>query len=189
MKNKFNAQRIGFDFDKVFVNYPPFIPGSLIEYLYKRRNHNLSYRFPGKLEQKIRILSHIPFFRPPIKENIESLKKIYEKNDSRIYLVSSRFSFLKDRTELWDRVNNIFRYFEEIYFNFADEQPHIFKNRIIKKARIEKFIDDDLDLLLYLSERNTKVKFYWINKKGIKKLLPKNIVRIKNLEEFLNKYA
>ncbi len=189
MKKEANRESIGFDFDKVFVNYPPFIPSFLIEYLYKRRNHNLSYRFPGKIEQKIRKLSHFPFLRPPIKENIDSLKKIYEKNDLKIYLVSSRFSFLKDRTYLWDKINNIFKYFEGIYFNFNDNQPHIFKDTIIKQEGIKKFIDDDLDLLHYLSGRNPKVKFYWINKKSKKRLLPKNIIHIKNLAEFLNKHV
>lgn len=183
------TQRIGIDFDKVFVNYPPFIPGFIIEYLYKRRNHGLSYRIPGKIEQKIRIFSHLPIFRHPIKNNIESLRKIFDKGDSKIFLVSSRFSFLRDRTNLWDKRNNMFKYFEKTYFNFADEQPHIFKDKIIKKERIEKFIDDDLDLLNYLSGKNPLVKFYWISNKNTHKKLAENIFHIKNLEEFLNKHV
>lgn len=181
--------RLAFDFDGIFIDKPPFIPKEILEKLHKKKSHNLSYRFPGKIEQKIRVLSHAPFFRPPIKNNIESLKRIVAKGNSKIYLVSSRFSFLKSKTELWDSVNNIFKYFEKAYFNFEDEQPHIFKDKVIKKEKLEKFVDDDLDLLLYLSPRNPEVKFYWVNRKGIKRPLPENITHIKNLDEFFDNYV
>ena len=97
---------IGFDFDKVFINYPPFLPYNFVEFLYKgstifrknrAKNVNLHYRFPGILEQKLRALSHYPFFRKPIKENIEALKKISTQKKGKTYLVSSRFSFLLHR--------------------------------------------------------------------------------------------
>ena len=180
--------KIGIDFDKVLVDYPPVVPSALIEYLYKRRNRNLSYRFPGKLEQKIRIASHTPFLRPPIKTNIESLKKINEKQNCTIYLVSSRFSFLRNKTEIWKKKNNIEELFEKMYFNFNNRQPHIFKDEIIKKEGIEKFVDDDLDLLIFLAGHNPKVEFYWLTSDGIRKRLPSNIFKVKNLEEFRVKY-
>ena len=188
MKIKQNIQRIGIDFDKVFVNYPPFIPDFLIDYLYKKRNHNLSYRFPGKIEQKIRVFSHLPLFRHPVKDNVKSLKKIAESGNSKIYLISSRFSFLADRTRQWDRTYDLFRYFTKSYFNKDDEQPHKFKDRIIKKEKIKKYIDDDLDLLLFLSRGNPDVEFYWLNRMENKNL-PNNITRIENLEEFFEKYV
>lgn len=182
-------RKIGFDFDKIFANYPPLVPEFLIEYLYKKKNSELSYRFPGKLEQKIRILSHLPIFRSPIKKNVESLKKLSKNSKLELYLVSSRFSFLKQKTEIWSRKNNINKYFLKTYFNFSDMQPHIFKDRIIKRENIEKFIDDDLDLLMYLSQKNPKVEFYWLTKNKRKITNPaSNIVKIKDLEEFRQKY-
>jgi len=177
--------KIGIDFDKVFVSYPPIIPSSLIEYLYKKRNHKLSYRIPGKIEQTIRILSHMPALRMPIKHNIVSLKKLANKNRYDIYLVSSRFSFLESRTMDWDKKHKVFKFFKKIYFNFNDEQPHLFKDKIIKSEKVENFIDDDLDLLLYLSKNNSKVNFFWVTNNGFSNLsLPKNISKIKTLEEF-----
>lgn len=176
--------KIAFDFDRVFVNYPPFIPSTLIEYLYKRRNHKLSYRIPGKIEQQIRILSHISFFRPPIKDNILTLVKIFNEDEFLIYLISSRFSFLRKRTEEWNRNHKISKYFEKMYFNFDDEQPHLFKDKIIKKEKINIFIDDDLDLLFYLAGQNPNVNFYWLSKSSTRKKLSRNITHIKTLGEF-----
>lgn len=187
MKTK-KREKIGFDFDKVFVNYPPLIPSELIEWLYKIRNHKLTYRYPGKMEQLIRILSHYPVFRHPLKKNLENLNNIWKQQDKDIYLISSRFSFLKQRTNHWTKKYGLEKFFKKMYFNFKDDQPHVFKNKIIKKENIQKFVDDDLDLLLFLSKENPKVKFYWLSSKNPKKELPASIKIVKDLEEFKNKY-
>ncbi|HVZ67477.1 MAG TPA: hypothetical protein VG917_04380 [Patescibacteria group bacterium] len=179
---------IGIDFDKIFVNYPPFIPGPLIERFYKKKNHKLSYRIPGKIEQQFRILLHTPIFRQPIKTNISELEKIFNEDKYSIYLVSSRFSFLKGKTNLWNRKHKISKFFEKMYFNFENQQPHIFKDKIIKKENIKRFIDDDLDLLMYLSSKNPDVDFFWVTPNIAKVNLPKNIRMIRNLKEFRLKY-
>lgn len=181
--------RIGFDLDRVFVNYPPLVPGTLIEYLYKKRNGKLSYRIPGRIERTIRNISHITALRPPIAANIEVLAKISKKKRFLLYLVSSRFSFLRERTDLWDKKHKISRFFEKIFFNSRDEQPHEFKDEIIRKEKIDKFIDDDLDLLIYLAEKNPDVDFYWLSQKRLAKNLPSNIALIHSLDDFLNKYV
>lgn len=188
---------IGFDFDKVFIDYPPFLPYSLIDYLYKgslvfRKNRTknvvLRYRFPGKIEQKIRVLSHYPIFRHVIKENIASLKKISSNKKNKTYLVSSRFGFLKKRTKAILEKYKLEKYFDEVYFNFENKQPHLFKEETIKKLKIDTYIDDDLDLTLYLSKRIPYLKIYWL-RDGRKKEepLPQNITAITNLKE-LEKY-
>lgn len=177
-------QKIAFDFDKVFVDYPPFVPTSVIDYLYKKKNGHLAYRYPGFFEKQIRIFSHQPIFRSPMKKNIAAVEKISEDKDIEMYVVSSRFSFLKNRTREWDKKNKVSKYFKKMYFNFGDEQPHLFKERILKTEKVDKFVDDDLDLLFFLAARNPKIKFYWINKDlPYKKLLP-NITRVKDLSEF-----
>ena len=111
---------IGFDFDKVFVNYPPGIPNKLIDYLYKghlalmkgkTKNVTLSYRYPGTIEQKIRMLSHAKILRPAIIENINALKKISQLKNCKTYLVSSRYGFLKSKTEEWLEKEKIEKYF------------------------------------------------------------------------------
>ena len=190
MKKKGNC-RIGFDFDRVFVSYPPLVPNSIIDFLYRHSfslgfgdSNTLSYRFPGQLEQRIRILSHTPILRQPIKKNLDSLERISKKIPCDLYLVSSRYSFLKKRTLRWVSKNQIDRHFKGLYFNYKDLQPHLFKDQVIKKLKLDEFIDDDLDLTLYLSRKNPSVQFYWINNRKINKPLPENVKQIKNLKEF-----
>lgn len=190
---------IGFDFDKVFVNYPPGIPNKLIDYLYKghlallkgkTKNVELSYRYPGKTEQKIRKLSHTSILRPPITKNIDALKKISVMKTCKTYLVSSRYGFLKKETQAWLKTQRLEKYFTGVYFNFENKQPHLFKKETIDKLRITFYVDDDIDLLVYLSKNNPSLKLFWITDKNNYeyKMLPENIFKVKNIEELYNKF-
>jgi hypothetical protein len=179
--------RIGFDFDNVFVNNPPFIPDFVIDWIYKKKSKTLKYRMPGELEQKIRILSHFPIFRHPIKYNIDALKELHKSNYS-LYLLSGRLGFLDKRTEHWLKKYPITKYFQEIYFNLKNDQAHYFKDYYIKSLRITHFIDDDLDLLLYLAKENPNVSFFWINtSRFLKRYIPfDNIKEIKKISDITN---
>lgn len=187
---------IGFDFDKIFIDTPPFIPNTLVDFLYKggsyfkrggKKSH-LHYRYPGYFEQKIRVFSHTPIFRPPLRDNLATLEELCKRNDTKLYLISSRFSFLKARTEAFLKKSKLKSCFEGMYFNFDNEQPHLFKLKMIKKLKIDTYIDDDLDVALYLSEQIPKLKIYWVTDGRSKETkLPTNITAIKNLKE-LEKY-
>jgi len=74
--------------------------------------------------------------------------------------------------------------FNDMLFNFTDQQPHIFKDRVIKKMKIDRYVDDDLPLLEFLADKNRKIKFFWLNKKHAKPL-GKNLSAIKNLSEMV----
>lgn len=176
---------IGFDLDEIFVGHPPFIPGWLIQKLY-REDYNgiLYYRIPGKLEQKIRQLSHLSLFRPPLTKNITYLKKLSKNSSYHLILVSSRFGFLKRQTRRILSITGLDVLFEKLFFNYKNEQPHVFKSKIIDREHIEKYIDDDLPLLLFLSKKNPETMFFWLNqtKKG---KLRKNLYAITAIKEFL----
>ena len=188
--------RIGFDFDKVFIDYPPMLPYFIIDFLYKgtsvfkksgMKAEELHYRYPGNMEQKIRVLSHHPTLRKPIKNNITFLKKISVKKNYQTFLISSRFSFLKKRTEIILKKYKLDKCFDGIFFNFNDQQPHIFKEMTIKKLKIDAYVDDDLQLSLYLSKKMPDLSIYWVTNDTMNIKLPKNITPIKNLGH-LEKY-
>lgn len=193
-------KKIGFDFDKIFVSYPPIIPDKLIDFIYKGRfalipkkdmdKINLKYRIPGRIEKKIRIISHNYIFRPPLVNNIKTLRLIHRTTDHKLYLVSSRFGFLKDKTNYWLDKNKLKSEFHEIHFNFNNSQPHLFKEKTIKNSNITHYVDDDLDLLVYLSKKNPNLNLFWLtkNKKTNYKNLPLNIKMIKSIKEFYTKY-
>ncbi len=177
---------IGFDLDKVFIDYPFFLPDFIIDRLYKKKaNGQLIYRIPNKPEQMLRLLIHHPFLRQPIKENVEFMKDLASKNTHKHYLISSRLGFLKEKTLHLVKKHQLNKLFEDLYFNFENKQAHIFKNEIIQKLKIDMYVDDDLHLLKYLAQNNAKTKFFWLNKK-IKKNLGKNLFAIKTLPEMFS---
>lgn len=74
-----------------------------------------------------------------------------------------------------------------MYFNYKDEQPHIFKDKIIRSLHLDKYIDDDYHLLSYVAKRNPRTIFYWYNKNNTSKKITENMYAISSLEEIINK--
>ena len=178
--------KIGFDLDKIFIDYPPFVPDSIIDRLYKKKaNGTLLYRMPSKPEQYLRKLSHLSFLRPPIVKNIDFLKSI-PKEENNLYLISSRFGFLEEKTISLMKYHGFDKIFDGMFFNFDNQQPHIFKNQVLKKLNLDIYVDDDFHLLKYMAKLNKKTKFFWLTTSKHKNLITRNIIAIHNLPEILN---
>lgn len=177
---------IGFDLDKVLIDYPPFVPGRIIDRIYKKKsNGTLSYRIPKKPEQILRLASHHPYLRKPISENLSFVKDLAsQKNNNKFYLISSRFGFLQKITEQLVKKQELHEIFDELYFNFHNLQPHLFKEGILKKIKLQKYVDDDLLLLKYLADKNPKTSFYWLNSK-VSLPISTNIQAITKLSQIL----
>lgn len=173
--------KIGFDLDKVFIDYPPLVPDGVIERLYRKKlNGTLAYRIPSRPEQAIRRLSHVSLFRPPIRKNIDFLSTI-SKKEHQLYLISSRFRFLESVTVALMKKYGFTDIFEEMYFNFDNEQPHLFKDKILSKLQLDRYVDDDLYLLRYLLPIHTKTNFYWFNNNTTNRELEHNLYAISDL--------
>lgn len=174
---------IGFDLDKVFIDYPPFVSPKMIDKLYKKRGNGvLIYRIPSYPEQVFRRLSHTPILRPAIKENLDFLKNISKENN-KLYLISSRFKFLEKRTEKLIKRYGLGKIFDEMFFNFENIQPHEFKNAVIKKLDLDLYIDDDLSLIKHVAKENNKTKFFWLTQLKKTQPLSQNIFAISKLTE------
>ena len=174
---------IGFDLDKVFIDYPFFIPDIIIDKLYKKKvKGKLIYRIPSKPEQLFRLLIHQPIFRQPIKENLNFMKTLAAKNTHNHYLISGRFGFLKGQTAKLVQRHGLDKIFKDLYFNFENHQTHLFKNGIIQKLKIDRYVDDDLALLKFLVKKNPGTKFFWLNKK-LRNKISNNLFAITHLAE------
>lgn len=162
---------IGFDLDRVFINNPPGIPDRLIDKLDKAKtNSHLFYRIPSKPEQLLRRLTYFTPLRSAIKKNITFVEDIAKKNGDKHYLISGRFKFLEKTTSALAQRYKFDTIFDAMFFNFNNEQPHLFKDKIVKQLHLDKYIDDDLDLLKYLAKENMKTTFFWFNHKFEKEI-------------------
>ncbi|MBU0569248.1 glycosyltransferase, partial [Patescibacteria group bacterium] len=164
MMAKKKLVKIGFDLDGVIINKPPFIPNNIIEWLYRSHSaKKLSYRYPNtKFEKQVRQLSHHPLLRPPLKSNLAFIRNLSKNKKYKLYAISSRYSFLQSRTEQWFKKNNLEGIFEKVYLNTSDEQPHLFKERILNKLKPDIFIEDDPCVVDYLKDRLGKIKIRYL---------------------------
>jgi hypothetical protein len=122
-------------------------------------------------------------FRPPIKKNLTFLQT-FAKSDNQLVLISSRYGFLRRTTNALVKKYKLDKLFKELYFNFDNKQPHLFKSEIINRLKLDAYIDDDLHLLKYVAARNNQVKLYWLNAKLNKKIGP-NITAITDIRDLL----
>jgi len=181
--------RIGLDLDGVIVDKPPGIPKGAIEWLVRSHTgKGLAYRFPtSRIERTIRWLSHAPLLRPPIKENLDALKKIIRHKGTKLYLISGRYAFLKDRTEKWLKCHQLSSCFERVMLNLENTQPHIFKEEKIRELDIQVFVDDDAPLVEYLSKKFPERRLLCLNKKNTGKKETLSLQWIEKLEEAIPK--
>ncbi len=146
---------IGIDLDGVIINKPPIIPKRLIEWLVKSHtNHNKKYRFPKtELERQARIASHHYKLRPPLLKNLKVIKGL--EKDFQIYFISSRYRFLNHQTKQWFK--NYYPTFDykKVNINLENEQPHLFKEKMIKKLKINYFLEDDPRTINHLRNKTT----------------------------------
>lgn len=176
---------IGFDLDKVLINYPPMFPPELIEKFYKKKDNGiLLYRIPRYPEQLLRKTIHLPILRQPIKKNMEFLKSI-SKKENKLYLISSRYKFLQKITDRLITKYGLDKIFDGLYFNYENKQPHLFKDEIIKGLHLDLYVDDDLSLIRHVAKNNPQTKFFWLNHSKRTQPLAENIIEISDLAEIL----
>jgi hypothetical protein len=165
--DKKNGQpiKIAFDLDGVIIDKPPFIPKKVLEWLFRGGSKNsLNCHFPkSKLNQMIRKLSHQYFLRPPVKQTMELVKKLAQRLSVELYVISSRYSFLNRETEKWLAKRKLTTIFKKIYLNSQNEQPVIFKEKIVKELQPDIYIDDDQMIVNYLRTLGLKTDFYYSN--------------------------
>ena len=160
--------KIAFDLDGVIVDKPPLIPKEVLEWLFRGRcrQEKLCFYFPQSgWEQSLRKLSHFYLFRPPIKENIDLIKKIAQDPCYEIYIVSGRYSFLSNETANWLKKRQIDNsWFKKIYINLTNEPPHLFKEKILRRIKADIFVDDNFPTIDYLRKKMPEGQFLLFQK-------------------------
>lgn len=159
--------KIGFDLDGVLVDKPPLVSKKIVESFFKGYRKGLNYRFPESvLEQKLRQASHFYFFRPPLKKNLRLVKKLHRQKRYQLYLISSRYSFLKDQTQNWLEKRGVAGFFEKICLNLRNEQPHFFKEKILEQLGLDFYFEDDPLIHSYLGKKLKKTKVCLVRNDG-----------------------
>lgn len=154
--------KVGFDLDGVLLYNPARIARPIIS-LIKRffiKKKNLRFYAPKTFfgKQLWRFFHKSSIFIAP---GLEDVKKLIQTKKIKAYIITARYSYLKNDLEIWLKKMKINQYFSGIYYNQKDEQPHIFKERMIKKLGIDIFVEDNYDIVSCL-DKKAIVKVFWI---------------------------
>jgi len=151
--------KVGFDLDGVILYNPARILRPLV-YLVKKlffKKKLNQFWIPQKNWQKTfwRLAHKTSIFIAP---GFDDIKKLVKDKKIKAYLITGRFSYLKDDLDRWLKKLKIDRTFSGIYYNQMDEQPHFFKERTVKKLGLDIFVEDNWDIVNYLYLRTSKVE-------------------------------
>lgn len=157
---------VGFDFDGVIIYNPLHIARGLIALFKKkflRLNKTSFYRPKNKWQMAIwRLLFLISI---PAKNGLKELQKL--KNEGKInpILLTGRFDLSPQKVKKILENAGFPNLFSEIITNSQNEQPHIFKERVIKEKKMDIYVEDNIDIVLYLNRLNRlnpSLKIFWI---------------------------
>lgn len=156
--------RVGFDLDGVILSNPSRVLRGLIArskqaHLFPRQE--LEFYHPNSaLERWLWLLVHKSSFR--LAAGFAELEQLAAGGRLELYVVSARFACLQSDTKRWIQIINRKGIFRKLYFNDKDEQPHLFKERMIKQLQLDYFVEDNFDLVSYLSSTQQRTKVWWI---------------------------
>lgn len=157
------ATRVGFDFDGVLYYNPARVIRPVIyfvkKYLLKKRVDRF-YIPKNNLAKKIIKLLHKSSFKP--NKGFDDFKALLNNPYYQIYIITARFDFIKDDITHILKQNKInSKKIKAVFQNTDNQQPHIFKETLVKKLKLDYFVEDNWDIVKHL-KKTTSTKIVWI---------------------------
>ncbi len=159
--------KVGFDLDGVILYNPVriFRPiASSLKFIKPFLFHEKAdtFYFPNSQAEKLfwKIL-HKTSFR--VADGVADIKTLAEKGVIEPYIISARYSFLKNDFHYWiNKLNNrpCFRYY---HYNKDDMQPNAFKEKMIKELKLDVFVEDNWGVIQRLNSAVSKTKIFWVS--------------------------
>lgn len=154
--------RVGLDLDGVILYNPARIVRpivKLVKMLFFKKRLSTFYVPKSDIEKKFWFLFHKSSIF--VTSGVDLVKKLSKNKNIEFYVITGRYDFLKDDFYKWIASINGDKYFVKCFHNQDNEQPHLFKEKMLKKLHLDYFVEDNLDIVDYLN-CNTKTKILWI---------------------------
>lgn len=159
--------RVGLDLDGVILYNPARIARPIAALAKKILLHKkkVSFTVPKrKWEQYVWYLLHkSSIFVAPGFDTIQELAK---KGEIEVYIITGRYSFLKKDLEKWLKKIKADTFVKEWFYNKNDDQPHTYKEKLVRDLNLDVFVEDNWDIVKHLNSKlnshNPKLKVYWI---------------------------
>lgn len=153
--------RVGFDLDGVLLYNPARIARPVIVFIKKiffKKEVNKFHYPQTKIQKLIWLMFHKVVFGPAL--GYGELKKLIKSKKIKAYIITGRNESLINDFNHWLKKLEANKYFSDCYFNDKNEQPYLFKEKMIKKLKLDLYIEDNWDIVDYLSSSGQKV--FWL---------------------------
>lgn len=153
---------VGFDLDGVLFFNPFRIVRKPVELLKKyvlHRKTMLFYIPRSPLEKIFWKLVHMSSLSPA--HGWKRIRTLAQNGSIEAHLITARFACLKSDFDRCVRSLDGGSYFKTTIHNAHDEQPHLFKERMIKELGIKYYIEDNWNIVDHLST-HTDATILWI---------------------------
>jgi hypothetical protein len=154
--------QVGFDMDGVLLYNPgriirPIVSSIKRIFLHKKK---LTFYYPKTDHEKFfwRLVHKSSIYNAP---GINEITKLVNEGKIEAYLITARYNYLGSSVEKWVEKNKLGKTFKGVFFNSRDEQPHEFKERMIKELKLDAYVEDNFDIVNYLSTK-TSAEIYWV---------------------------
>jgi len=158
--------KIGFDLDGVILYNPvrifrplakKFLKPIKASFLHQNKD---SFYFPNSLfERWLWKILHKTNFR--INTGYDDIKKLSKNKKIKMYLITGRYSFLGQDYHTWLKKISAKKTFIKCYYNKQNKQPNQFKEDMIKKLKLDIYVEDNWDIIEKLNH-HTKAKIFWL---------------------------
>lgn len=165
--------RVGFDFDGVIAYNPlriirPLMSALKLKKVVKRETL-VFFQPKNFIEELLWWLAHQSSFMPA--RGLYLLKNLVQTDQIEPHLLTGRTTSLKPDLFLKLHLFGLEKLFRTVNITSGNEQPHLFKERMIKDLQLDVFIEDNFDIVQHLVASNLNAKIIWISN-----ALDKNIV-------------
>lgn len=151
--------KVGFDMDGVILYNPFRIARAPLDFINRltSRKEALSFFYPRSPYTKMlwRLVHLSSLFVAP---GYEDVKRLIDGQKMEGYIVTARYNFLRDDFEKWLIKLKAHNQMVASFHNENDEQPHLYKERMIEKLELDVFIEDNWDIVSHLNKRFAKKK-------------------------------
>jgi len=144
---------------------------SFIKRYVLKRDLDKFYYPKNKIEKLIWWFLHKSSLWPS--PGIKELIKLVKRKKINAYVISARYELLEKDFTRWINIIDPDKDFSGCFYNNKNDQPQLFKEKMIKKLKLDVFVEDNWDIVSYLKSKikNQKSKIFWIYNifdKGIK---------------------
>jgi len=144
--------RVGFDLDGVILYNPTRIIRPIIAAFKNKvlRKKGLRFYYPQTGWEKLfwRICHWSSFIEAP---GLKNLITLAQTGRIEAYVITGRFDYLKNDFYRWIRKISGDEFLKGYYHNEQNEQSHLFKEKMIKKLKLDIFVEDNWDIVNYLN--------------------------------------